>query len=113
MDEEQQLESELQRILDMVGNSDLSGMTEFSNPSNSQDIMHGTFYFLLNLTLSIISNELAYWFYVCVCIFTFNLFIRDLLTLWGDGIDGLHLCVQKEAFWTLEDLSVLKRNSLG
>ncbi|CAB4316392.1 unnamed protein product [Prunus armeniaca] len=41
MDEEQKLESELQRILDMVGSNDLSGMTEFSNPSNSQDIMHG------------------------------------------------------------------------
>ncbi|CAL9016152.1 unnamed protein product [Prunus brigantina] len=42
MDEEQKLEFELQRILDMVGNNDLSGMTEFSNPSNSQDIMQGT-----------------------------------------------------------------------
>ncbi|XP_021820789.1 uncharacterized protein LOC110762455 [Prunus avium] len=42
MDEEQKLESELQRILDMVGNSDLSGMPEFSNPSNSQDIVHGS-----------------------------------------------------------------------
>ncbi|KAL6277035.1 hypothetical protein ACE6H2_020636 [Prunus campanulata] len=29
----------------MVGNSDLSGMTQFSNPSNSQDIVHAIHFF--------------------------------------------------------------------